>query len=146
MRETNVDVVGESTSSRLSSTNSETLINPGMADVCYFHRKRQKNSQRKWQRDEQQHTHDEIIKKKRRGIEKHTHTTPQTTKKDQNGHGNVDTPLRMKLFFLLFFFQQNSAMLLFSRLNIIVSLFFSGIWCFFLRLVGEFRFVLVIHW
>lgn len=33
MRETNVDVVGESTSSRLSSTNSETLINPGMATV-----------------------------------------------------------------------------------------------------------------
>jgi hypothetical protein len=30
MRETNVDVVGELTSSRLSSTNSATLINPGM--------------------------------------------------------------------------------------------------------------------
>ena len=30
MRETNVDVVGELMSSRLSSTNSATLINPGM--------------------------------------------------------------------------------------------------------------------
>ncbi len=42
MRETNVDVVGESTSSRLSSTNSETPINPGMADVCYFHKTSEK--------------------------------------------------------------------------------------------------------
>lgn len=43
MRETNVDVVGELTSSRLSSTNSDTLINPGMADVCLEkHTERQK--------------------------------------------------------------------------------------------------------
>ena len=70
MRETNVDVVGESTSSRLSSTNSETLINPGMADVCYFYWRQRKNNKK---------SPTEMAKEGEGGGEKHT--TRQTTTK-----------------------------------------------------------------
>lgn len=65
------------------------------------------------------HTHDEIIKKTR---DRQTHTQLRRRRKKGSKWPRKCwyTPLRMKLFFSSFFLQQNSAMLLFSRLIIIL--------------------------